>query len=374
MIMASHEIKLNERDLFSQSSPLSVVESFGIQKYSKLVAQINDENADIKQNTLEFLINELLNQESLVSCIKEDLIESLLTCLNPSQELKIRILGAKVLNVICISTIGCMSIIDRGTVKLIVHYANDTSDKVMEYMLQCLCYVSSSCRGPEIISQIPEAIPSFVTAMRINDQCHRKKRVILQTLYNLCSGREEGFTHAIKAGAVAALIDIINSTAKDVDILASALRLYALFCFNSEVRNELALSIVMIDNVFKILLSDSVDQAESTAPHVTLQSAALLALVALTIDSRGKKIAGEIMLSDSYSKIIFGLLSDKVTDFSVQLNVLKLLTNVAVYLPIRTHLLSESRLIQRLVTFSNDSNEVIAKHASITLEAIHWIP
>jgi len=382
-ILTSHEVRPQQNHVddinFSSSK---VIESFGMMKYSKLVKQINDENVDVKQNALEFLIDELSNQKSLAACIQEGLLESLLRCLNESNHSKTRILGSKVLSVVCFSTtIGCLSILQKDLVKSFICYIADEEEQVRENILVSLCSISSHSRGPEVISNMlaPTTIATLVMILQTEDKSNRK--VVLETLYNVCSSCEEGFMQAVEANVVNTLIDIICSTAKAIDILTLALKSYAFFCFNDKVR-ETAQPTSMIDNVFKILLTDSVDPVESTVSlHSELQAAALIALVALTMDSSGKKVAGEIMLSNSYSNLICDLIimkDDKVADFElgVRLNLYKLLSNVAVFKPIRTHLLSKTKLIQHLVlaSSSTDVNEIIARHATIALEAIQWTP
>lgn len=373
LVIAAHEAKLNRTD--NESKLLNVIESFGTRKYSNIVEQINNEKLITKQSTLNYLINELLNQESLVACIKEGLIEVVLRCLDRTNNSETRILGAKVLRVVCQSSIGCLKMIEKNEVSAIAAYIEDEVDEMKGDVLACLCHISGSCRGPEVLVRSESMIPRLVTALCT--ECKDNREVVLEILYNVCCNSENGFKQAVEVKVTDTLIDIICSTAKAKKTLTLALKTYAYFCFNEEVRNNAQPS-TMIDRVFSILLTEVNQSSDGTSINddsdsQSTQAAALLVLVALTLDSSGKRTAGEILLSETYTAVVRKLVGSK--DYGVRLNIFKLLANVAVYPPAREHLLSQVALIDILVAFtSNNADDIAARHAKVLLDTLRWTP
>ena len=60
---------------------------------------------------------------------------------------------------------------------------------------------------------------------------------------------------------------------------------------------------------------------------------------------------------------------------ALRLNILKVISNIAVYPPIRQLFLEDSPLIKFMEKLSsNEDDKLLTKHAKLALDAVHWKP
>ncbi len=345
----SHTVQAN-----AIASPnTKIVEAYGNRKCAKLVEQVFALDIDVRVNALGVVCDEFSNPFSIQGCMQCGLARILAKMVSDPDFLT-RERASRALAMAAQDANGISSILEQPPILVeILNGIKDPSDAVRGNVYDCLYSISQTQAGKEA-SVIAGIVFNFVDALSRDENSLKIK--ILRSLYNIV-GAPQGLEEALSAGAIRVCIDLLRS--KDQSLAAEAARTLGILCFDEQGKTS-----ALDGGAIPILASLLVPQnSQPTKIHATL------ALMAIT-----STVTGRIQM---HSPETVGALSAlmKEDDRALRLNVLKVISNIAQYPPIRRLLLEDAVLVKLIEqSAKNVEDKLLNKHGIVALNAINWKP
>lgn len=380
-----HECKSNV-----EPTPKTViVEAYGLRKCPRLVEQVADDDIDVRKNALAVLCDEFRNPYVIHGCTDAGIIKVLSSMIvDPDHITRVR--ASRALSLAAEDALGLEAILLDDAVTEVLQGMNDDSEDVRKNVYECLLHCTRTQKGVEACVKAGVTV-EFVSAVMAEDTS--LKPIILQTIHNTCK-IDTGLQDALKTQAVSTLIDLLRG-AKDTDVIIQAARALGFICFSDVAKAE-----AIQERGIEVLISQmKLTDLERVKKELTF------ALMVVTSTDEGKQ---QITECDGISTIIKFLSSKLASDRLVKLNVLKVISNVAIN-PVARKDLSRSTfadveekkeddsggssgggggalarktphvscipLIQALQAEAEEGGDTLtAKHAKIALAAVQWVP
>lgn len=380
-----HETKSNV-----ESTPKTViVEAYGLRKCTRLVEQVADADIDVRKNALAVLCDEFKNPYVIHGCCEAGIIKVLASMIvDPDHITRVR--ASRALSLAAEDALGLEAILLDEAVTDVLQGMNDDSQDVRKNVYECLNHCTRTSKGVEACVKAGVTV-EFVSAVMAEDNC--LKPIILQTIHNTCK-IDTGLQDALKTQAVCTLIDLLRG-AVDAPVIIQAARALGFICFSDVAKGE-----AIQEKGIEVLIS----QMKKTDLE-RIQKELTFALMVVTSTDEGKQ---QITECDGIATIIRFLQSTDAADRLVKLNVLKVISNVAINPEARRDLsrstfndvevVSEEKdeeegketstpvarkskhvscipLIVAMQAAAEESGDSLtAKHAKIALSAVQWIP
>lgn len=341
-----------------------IVEAYGLMKCPKLVQQIAGDNLEVRVNALAVLCEEFKNPYSIDGCARSGVVQ-VLSKMIKDPDYTTRVRSTKALSIAAEDANGIKSILEDHNVVIpdIVSGVEDPSEEVRGNVYQCLLNVThtsegvQSCVTHKVIQSFVRVLPQEVDSL---------KPILLKALHNLVRS-EEGLIAALQCDCINAFIALLSkSTLEENDysqfepqIIAETSRALGFMCFDGRAKEQ-ALAQKAVTKLITILKKKTI--SEIAKPPITI------ALMAITTTSDGKI---QVYNSGGVEIIINQLYDDSKV---VLLNVIKIISNIAVYPPNREILVNDSTCVVKLRKMSKSDDPLIAKHASVALAAVSWTP
>ena len=370
-----------------------IVEAYGLQKCPRLVEQVADDDIQVRVNALAVLCDEFKNPYVIQGCAQAGVIKVLASMISdPDHTTRVR--ASRALNLAAADANGLESILFDEAIQDILQGMNDKSLQVRKNVYECLCHATRTSAGVQACVKAGVTV-EFVAA--VSSEEDELKPALLKTIHNSCK-IEEGLQDALSAGATSILIELLRSSASS-DVTLHAARTLGFICF-SDIAKERAIEDRGIAALIVLL---------KECPTEETKVALTFALMAVTSTDAGKL---QFCDADGVSVLIQTL---QESDRLVKLNVLKIISNVAVYPQARRELTLDTRgyddasllalttamedqgvsdygnitrevlprtphgdcvsLLRKLKTEATDNgDQLLLKHTGIALNAVQWTP
>jgi hypothetical protein len=369
-----------------------IVEAYGLQKCPKLVEQVSDDELAVRVNALAVVCDEFQNPYVIQGCAQAGIIRVLSSMISdPDHTTRVR--ASRALSLAAADANGLESILHDEAISDILQGMNDKSLEVRKNVYECLFHVTRTTDGVDACVRAGVTM-EFVSAVIAEDD--DLKPIMLKTIHNSCNS-ESGLEDALNAHAVEICIELLRSTHSQ-QITLHAARTLGFICFS-----DAAKAIAIREKGIHVLATVLRD-----AGGEEVKNALTFALMAVTSTDEGK-----IQLSDCNGvAIIIDTL--EASERLVQLNVLKVISNLAVFPQARRELVLDTmgyddsqlvelaqescpnedeegvtereilprtrhpsvvgviRWLQEAATEKQDA--LMGKHASIALHAVQWMP
>lgn len=319
-----------------------IVEAYGLQKCPKLVEQVADDELSVRVNALAVVCDEFRNPYIIQGCSQAGIVKILAAMItDPDHTTRVR--SSRALCLAAADANGLEAILFDEVIPEILQGMNDRSTDVRKNVYECLYHVTRTMAGIEAC--VNSGVTTEFVQILLNEQ-DELKPFILQTIHNTCK-IDAGLVDALSAHAIEILIELLHNTL-NVEITLNTARTLGYLCYSDEakeiVMQERGVTILMM--ILKDLHSEEVKLAVT------------FALMAITSYDSSKI---ELCDCDGISILINTLLSSSRL---VQLNILKIISNVAVYPPGRRELTMDTRGMEinqlldlALESQENDENE-----------------
>ena len=310
-----------------------------------------------------------------------------------------RVRASRALSLAAEDALGLEAILLDEAITEILQGMNDDSKDVRKNVYECLNHCTRTSKGVEACVAAGVTV-EFVSAVMAEEDL--LKPIILKTIHNTCK-IDTGLQDALKTQAVSTLIDLLRG-ASDGEVIIQAAKALGFLCFSDVAKGE-----AMQEKGIEVLVSQlKKTELEKIKKELTF------ALMVVTSTDEGKQ---QITQCDGVSTLIRILQSTDPKDRLVKLNVLKVISNIAINPEARADLArntfvdstsEESKgeekeegkdeegkeegkeeaavarktphgscipLIQAMQLAAEDGGDSLtAKHAKIALAAVQWIP
>ena len=335
-----------------------IVSAYGLRKCPKLVEQIASEDLEVRVNSLTVLCDELNNPYSVLSCAQSGVFP-ILAAMIIDPDYNTRKLSSRALAIGSKDACGLDFILRDDIISDILLGRSDSNHEVRENIFECLLNITRTADGVDACN-IANATIIIVDSIKI--ETIAIKILLLKSLYNIV-GSETGLLDALNNGAVEVCINLIkvNDLAQ-----ADAAKTLGFICFDERGKlNALQLQF----NVIEILLN-VLEQWNITNQ---LKGNILMAIMSITSTDEGKRQCYKEESIYTILKILTN--NNNENNRIINLNILKVISNIAVYPPIRKLLLADSHCVSLLVKMKNDnSDSLLKRHAEVALNAVNWKP
>jgi hypothetical protein len=381
----------NKRNV-DQIPKTKIVEAYGLQKCPRLVEQVADDDLQVRVNALAVVCDEFKNPYIIQGCAQAGIIKVLASMISdPDHTTRVR--ASRALSLAAADANGLESILFDEAIPEILQGMNDQSLQVRKNVYECLCHATRTTDGVNACVKAGVTV-EFVNAVTAEED--QIKPTMLKTIHNSCKV-EEGLQDVLNTRGVAVLIDLLRNTASG-EVTLQAARALGFICFSDLAKERAILNKGIA--VLVLLLKDT--------PPEEVKVALTFALMAVTSTDEGKI---QLCDSDGVSVLISTL---QESNRLVKLNVLKVISNVAVYPHARSELLLDSsgydeaalaalssaleeqdvseygdeitreilprtphgsvvKVLQKLKTEAAESGDkLLEKHLSIALDAVQW--
>jgi len=347
--MESHSNQAN----VTASPSTKIVEAYGNRKCAKLVEQVSAWDIDVRVNALGVVCDEFSNPYSVQGCMQNGLARILAKMVSDPDFLT-RERASRALAMAAQDANGITSILEHPPILVeILNGIKDPSDAVRGNVYDCLYYISQTQAGKEA-SVVAGIVFNFVDALNRDDDSLKIK--ILNSLYNVVQN-PQGLEEALGAGAIAVCINLTRS--KDQRLSAEAARTLGVMCFDEQGKAA-ALDGGAIPLLIGLL---AVENNKLTKIHASL------AIMAIT-----STVTGRIQMHAPETIVKLSALMQE-DDRTLRLNVLKIISNIAQYPPIRRLLLEDAPLVKLIEQINkNKEDKLLEKHGVVALNAINWKP
>jgi hypothetical protein len=300
-----------------------IVEAYGFQKCPKLVEQVADDELAVRVNALAVLCDEFRNPYIIQGCAQAGIVK-ILSAMISDPDHTTRVRSSRALCLLATDANGLDAILyEDDVITEVLVGIHDHSEEVRSHVYECLYHVTRTMRGVEACV-IAGVTTEFVNLLL--NETDELKVYVLKTIHNT-SKVEQGLQDALSAHAVEILIELLRTT-NEKEIVSQTSQTLGILCYSDDakrcVRSEYGVTILM--NILRDL------QTEEVRLSVTF------ALMAISSDDASKI---EICDCDGVSILIQTL--QKSTDRLVQLNLLKIVSSVAVYPSGRRELIMDTR-------------------------------
>lgn len=302
-------------------SKTKIVEAYGLQKCTKLVEQVADDDILVRNNALHVLCDEFRNPYIIQGCAQAGIIKILASMISDPDHLT-RVRSSRALCLAAMDANGLDAILYDEVIYDILQGMNDQSTIVRKNVYECLYHTTRTILGIEACVKSNVTIEFVSNLINENDEL---KIFIIKTIYNLCK-IEQGLHDALSSHVIEILIELLRITVSS-NIILETCNTLGYICYSNEAKqyvyNESGITILM--GILKELTSEEVKLAVT------------FAIMAITSDDNSKI---ELCDCDGIS-ILIHILQD--SERLVQLNILKIISNVAVYPPGRKELILDTR-------------------------------
>ena len=350
--MATLELHSNNANP-SQPPATKIVEAYGTRKCPKLVEQVCSAELEVRVNALGVVCEEFSNPFTVQGTMQAGLARVLAKMVSDPDFLT-RERASRALAMAAQDANGINAILSDAPILVeILNGIKDPSDAVRGNVYDCLYYISQTAAGKEK-SVVAGIVFNFVDALGRDDDSLKIK--ILMSLYNIVSN-PQGLEEALSAGAIKVCLNLIKS--EDQNLCAEAARTLGMLCFDEKGKVE------ALDGGAVPLLVGLLGEKNAKIAKIY----ATLAIMAIT-----STVTGRIQMhSPETVKALSDLMLEE--DRTLRLNTLKVITNIAVYPPVRSLLLEDVGLIKLIERIREEmGDKLVEKHANLCLDAINWKP
>mmetsp|Transcript_5234 Transcript_5234/g.5355 ORF Transcript_5234/g.5355 Transcript_5234/m.5355 type:complete len:419 (+) Transcript_5234:1184-2440(+) len=298
-----------------------IVEAYGLQKCPKLVEQVADDELAVRVNALAVVCDEFRNPYVIQGCSQAGIIKILAAMIvDPDHTTRVR--SSRALCLAATDANGLEAILYDEVIPEILQGMNDQSTDVRKNVYECLYHTTRTMEGVQAC--VRSGVTTEFVQVLMNEE-DELKPYILKTIHNTCK-IEEGLQDALSAHAVEILIELLRNTL-NTEVTLETAKTLGFLCYSDEAKisviKERGVTILM--TILKEISTEEVKLAIT------------FALMAITSHDESKI---ELCDCDGISILISTLLSSQRL---VQLNILKIISNVAVYPPGRYELNTDTR-------------------------------
>lgn len=348
----------------TETPETKIVEAYGLGKCPKLVQQIAGDDLEVRNNALAVLCDEFKNPYSIEGCARAGVI-GVLSKMIKDPDFTTRVRATNALSIAADDANGLGSILEDQEIVIpkVVAGVSDPSEIVRGNVYYCLLNVTRTTEG--VASCVKHKVTqAFVSVL--NDEVDLLKPVILKALHNIVRS-EKGQVAALDSNAIGICIGLINKSANattaysefEPQILAETARALGFICFDGRAKSE-ALHKNAVPGLIRLLKNRQLSTA--------VKSSITIALMAITTTNEGKI---QVHTSEGVEAIISLLYDESKV---ILLNTLKIISNIAVYPNNREILSNDSTCVVKLRKLSKADDALVAKHATIALAAVSWMP
>lgn len=356
--MSTIETHLNQPNA-TDIPPTKIVSAYGLRKCPKLVEQVCSEDVNVRVNALAVLCDEFTNPYSIQGCMQAGVAVVLAKMISDPDYLT-RERATRALAIAAKDANGVSSILENHVVLVeVLNGIKDPSETVRCNVYDCLMAISDTQKGRES-AVIAGIVFNFVDALTRDEDYLRCK--ILKTLVNIVMV-PQGLDEALGSHAVKICIDIMKSA--NVDLAEQAARTLGVLCFSETAKSE-ALELQAVPALIVLL--------KNTQLPKTMKVAIVIALMSITSTTTGR-----IQMHSPEAISRLSAIMQEDDDRTLRLSLLKLITNITVFPPIRQLLLDDAPLLKFIERFKSTEEQpsadpLLEKHALIALEAVYWKP
>eukprot|EP00903_Cladosiphon_okamuranus_P009251 g8827.t1 len=333
------------------NEPGKIVEAFGLGKCPKLAEQVRSDSLLVRVNTLRVLCEEFKNPSIIAGSVKAGLMSTLPKMVLDS-DLNTRNFSSKAMVAAARDYNGRTALLEARAPETVFTALDDDSADVRRNVYEALANASTTCPGTRAL--VDAGYPAKLVDKAVHET-EELQPLALRVLCNVTKNRE-GLEAALAASLVENLIGLLMEE-RPAEVQREASITLAIACFDDMAK------IVAIQNNGVSMLAALVAGAATQ-----VRSAAMGALMMITTVDAGKRA----ILSTSAAEEAVRALGE--TDDVLILNGLKLVASIAAHPDIRAELKDDSACLPAIRRLQGSKDPMIAKHASIALEAVLWEP
>jgi hypothetical protein len=370
--------------------------AYGLRKCPKLVEQLAASSPlDVRVNALVVLCDELNNPYSVYSCADAGVVVVLSKMISDT-DFSTRLYASKALAIMAKVDLllhpplalrhhvtnllylqdanGLDAILHEDAIPNILLGGSDPSEDVRLNIFECLLHVTRTADGVDACNAA-NVTKCFVDAIRLESDNIRT--ILLPALYNIV-GSDVGLVDALACNAVKVCVQLLTSS--NPKVIAAAARTLGFICFDERGKKD-ALDAHAIQTLTNVILVNKLSMSNlNLSPKKTSSSSdasitasttssLLMALASITSTDEGKRQCN----GDGVVEGLIQLLDEN--DRLIKLNVLKVMSNIAVYPPIRSKLLGKDyHCLSKLQAIMQIDDKLLKRHAEIAMNATTWKP
>lgn len=345
MSFQAHEVK----DNVVKHPKTKIVEAYGLLKCPRLIEQVADSDIEVRINALAVLCDEFRNPYVIQGCCKAGAVPILAAMVTDPDYLT-RVRSSKVLSLTATDSIGISSILEHNAIPDILSGMNDDDNNVRCNVYTTLLNLTTTQAGIHacVSSNVTGALAG--TLLTEHDDL---KPYILDTLHNL-SKSEDGLKSALEAECIEKFHQLLPSKNRVVvDHTAKAL---AFLCFDDSAKLT-AINQGTVELLLQLM------EVCNDACRISLTTA----IMVISSTDEAKRRIYDANGIDTLLSCLQN--NDKI----VQLNILKILSNISVH-PLAREVLAKHDMcvpyLQELQEKCTDA--LIVKHCKLTLQAVLW--
>ncbi|CAM9977107.1 unnamed protein product [Pylaiella littoralis] len=348
------------------NTPGKIVEAFGLGKCPKLAEQVRSESLLVRVNTLKVLCDEFKNPTIIAGSVKAGLMRQVrsirsfpvtLPKMVLDSDLDTRKFSSETLAAAARDYNGRAALLEASkrearAPETIFTALDDGSVDVRRNVYEALA--NTSTIGPGTRALVDAGYPAKLVDKAVNET-EELQPLALRVLCNVIKHRG-GLEAALAASLVENLIGLLDD-GRPAEVQRKASKTLAIACFDDMAK------IIAIQNNGVSMLAELVAKAGTE-----VRSAAMGALMMITTVDAGKRA----VLSTSAAEEAVKALGEH--DDVLLLNALKLVASIAAHPDIRAELKEDTACLPAIRRLQSNVDPIIAKHASIALEAVLWEP
>lgn len=361
MALELHENKSNPVD----PPATKIVQAFGLRKCPKLVEQLAGQDVDVRINVLAVLCEEFNNPFTIQGCAQAGIVRVLSTMVS-DPDYTTRERSSKALALMSQDANGLSAILADEAVVEILNGIKDPAEVVRSNIYDCIRAITRTRGGVEACV-IAGVASSFVEVVKREVDALKPK--LLMALHNI-AGSADGLLQAINANAVEVCIALLKEPT-GAETKSYAAKTLGYLCFDEEAKIA-----ALEAQAVPVLLTFC-----TVASPAEVKTSVTLALMAITSTDEGKRQ----MNSPEHVKALSVMVLEDHP--ALRLNALKVITNIAVFPPIRPLLLDDAPFMAALKKMADvakagtngtsegsQSTGLLQKHAALALAAVNWTP
>ena len=343
-----------------------IVEAYGLLKCPKLVQQIAGDDLEVRNNALAVLSEEFLNPYEIEGCARAGIIRILASMVVDS-DFNTRLLSSKALAIAALDANGLAAIVaDELIVGDLLLGMNDPSEVVRGNIYECIRNVTKTAKGIDVCCGAG-VCTAFVRALQ--SEPDRLKPALLSSISCIVSAKEDGLIDALNSSVVTICIHHLRSPSAEVR--CEAAKVLGFVCYDEDAKTE-ALDNKVVDLLMDLLIEDVSESPPRPRQPIAVLSAATMALMAVTSTDEGKRRVYTCFENGEAVAHLAALLY--LDNRSIRLNTMKVISNIAVFPPLRAKLLDEASVLLNLKRLKQYGDPLLEKHANIAIACVNWTP
>jgi hypothetical protein len=345
---------------------MKIVEAYGLLKCPKLVQQVAGDDLEVRNNALAVLSEEFLNPYEIEGCARAGIIPILASMVVDS-DFNTRLLSSKALAIAALDANGISAIVgDDIIVADILLGMRDPSEVVRGNIYDCIRNVTKTAKGVDVCCAAG-VCTAFVQAL--TQEPDHLKSAVLCSISNIVSAKEDGLVDALAANVVSICIQHLHCPIDDVRWEAA--KVFGFVCYDEDAKTE-ALDNRVVEILLELFIEDITEDGPRHNQPIFVLAAATMALMAVTSTDEGKRRVFTCMENGNAVMHIAALLY--LENRSIRLNTMKVISNIAVFPPLRRRLLDEASVLLNLKRLRDSGDVLLEKHAKIAIAAVNWEP